>query len=228
MSYWHWSYRSTRDEASFLAWILWNVCLQRMHCQLLRTKNRILSTMHNVFALVKPCAKSTLLTGDADSFDAFYLAKRRNMTYFPLVGSSSCLDHLLRSWLHPMAQMLARGVVAEWNLIAKFGAWLLPVTFCLLLWRAFPFPLLPPTRPTIQLLLDLWLYIYIHIPHSLMNPFMNPLSHWQIQTSLHPATQHLSITLGHQVDDINYLTRIASDHKWYKCCIHSGDYHYRS
>ena len=204
MSYWHWSYRSTRDEASFLAWILWNVCLQRMHCQLLRTKNRILSTMHNVFALVKPCAKSTLLTGDADSFDAFYLAKRRNMTYFPLVRSSSCFDHLLRSWLHPMAQMLARGVVAEWNLIAKFGAWLLPVTFCLLLWRAFPFPLLPPTRPTIQLLLDLWLYIYIYTYPTLTDE------------PIHEPTQSLTNTNFTSPSDLATVYHSQSSSWWHQ------------
>jgi hypothetical protein len=34
------------------------------------------------------------------------LAKRRNTKYLLLLEASPCLDHLIRSWLYPMAQMV--------------------------------------------------------------------------------------------------------------------------
>ena len=192
MSYWHWSYRSTRDEASFLAWILWNVCLQRMHCQLLRTKNRILSTMHNVFALVKPCAKSTLLTGDADSFDAFYLAKRRNMTYFPFPPRRI----LLMSRSSPQIMVASNGT----NACARCGCRVefdrkirsLTTTCYVLPFALASFPFSPPSaHQTFYPTLVRLMIIYIYISHT----------HWWTHSWTHSVidkyklhfTQRLSI-----------------------------------
>lgn len=95
MLYWHRSNLSIRDEASFPAWILRNVRLQTMPCQLLRTKNRIPYTVscqpfampfarsqqcrsvmltHSMYFSRSDPSSPTSLSGSPDSFSSFSTA----------------------------------------------------------------------------------------------------------------------------------------------------------